>query len=52
MGLLLDGDDLPPPGKTRQHFAERGADGRQSAMKQDQRLAFPVDFVIHVQTVY
>jgi len=27
MGLLLDGDDLPFPGKTRQHLSKRGADG-------------------------
>ena len=50
--LLLDGDDLPPPGKTRQHLSERGADCRQTAVKQDQRVALSMDFVIHVQTVY
>src|SRR5215469_15006036 len=51
MGLLLDGDDLPSSGKIREHLSERGADGRQAAMKQDQREAFAMDLVIHFETV-
>ena len=51
MGLLLYSDDLPSMGKTREHLSEGGADGRQAAMKQDQREAFALDFVIHQETV-
>jgi hypothetical protein len=51
MGLLLDGDDLPSSGKTRQHLSERGVDGRQTAVKQNQREAFAMDLVIHLETV-
>ncbi len=53
MRLLLNADDLPRPGKGRQHLAERGADSRQSSVKQDQRwLAASVNLVVHLETVY
>jgi len=52
MGLLFDGDDLPVLGKARQQHSERGADCRQSAMQQDQRLSGAVNLVVHVEAVY
>ena len=51
MSLLFDGDDLPSPADTRQHLSERGADGRQTTVKQHQREAFAMDLVIHLETV-
>src|SRR5437660_9767480 len=51
MSLLLDGDDPPSPGETRQNLSERGADGRQTAVKEDQWEACAMNHVIHLEAV-
>src|SRR5216683_5165867 len=52
MSLLLDGDHPPRRGKMRQHLAERGADGREIAVQQHQRLTAAVYLVVHLEAVY
>src|SRR5438552_8956463 len=51
MSLLLDSDNPPRRGKHRQHLAERGANGREIAVQQYQRLTAAVYLVVHLQTV-
>src|SRR5690242_2190653 len=52
MALLLDSDHPACRGKHRDYLAEGGTDGREVAMQQHQRLAAPVDLVIHIETVH
>src|SRR5258708_5768001 len=51
VSLLLDGNDLSSSGKARQDLSERGADGRQTAVKQDQWEACAMHLVIHLKAV-
>src|SRR5215207_135050 len=52
MGLQLEGDDPPGLGKGRQDLSKRGADRRQSAVEQYQRLSRAVDLVVHSEAVH
>src|ERR1700730_1845793 len=52
MSLLLDRDNPPRRGQLRQHLAERGANGREIAVQQQQRPTAAVYLVVHLQTVH
>jgi hypothetical protein len=52
MCLQLEGDDLSGLGKFWQERAERGADGRKSAVQQREWLSFTVDLIVHHESVH
>src|SRR5258706_8661575 len=52
MSLLLDSNDASRRGKRWEHLAERGADGREIAVQQHQRLARAIDLVVHLEAVH